>query len=226
MILLFGISIIIPVHPELVEGCAHRTDYIKKERIILYMPPEQTPPPQPEPFNFLETDPKKNFGPWSIKLILVLIIVFLGIAGYFKYQAYQSYQYGLDAIEKSQQQQPRDDSFTGWQTYRNKEYGFEVKHPQNWEVSTDFPNLVSGEFIVSFRDNKYKSALDWTGLILQSYPYKNTNYTETQLFNPKDVESLIKYKIGSRYIYGSCTSYDDDITSECSQILSTFKFIE
>ena len=182
------------------------------------------PPEQKEPFNFWETDPKKNFAPWFLIFCLVLIFIGLGIAGYFKYQAYQSYKAGIVAVEKSQQLHPRDDSFTGWQTYRNEEYGFEIEYPKDWEVNTNYPNRVAGEFIISFSDKKRANALDWTGLILQSYPSNNTNYTETRSFNPDEIESLIKDKIGSRYIYGSCASYDDDVTEECNQILSTFKF--
>jgi len=113
-----------------------------------------------------------------------------------------------------------------WQTYRNEEYGFEMEYPESWRINTDFPNLIAGEFMISFRSEKYKNALDWTGLIIQSYPDNYANYTEAQSFIHEDVESLIKYKTNSRYIYGSCTNYDDDISEMCDQILSTFKFLE
>lgn len=70
------------------------------------MPPEQTPIPQPtekQPFNFLETDPKRNFAPWFLIFCAVLIIAGLSIAGYFKYQAYQNYKAGMEVIEVTQE---------------------------------------------------------------------------------------------------------------------------
>ncbi|MDO8471281.1 MAG: hypothetical protein Q7S49_01595 [bacterium] len=97
------------------------------------MPPDQTPPPQPESFNFFETELNKNFAPWFIKFCIVLIIIGLAIAGYFKYQAYQNYKYGLSVIEQSQEKAVTTPSeVEGWQTYRNDQFGFGFKYPADW----------------------------------------------------------------------------------------------
>src|SRR3989344_491713 len=83
---------------------ANSQDYTKNRGIILCMPPDQTPLRQNprEPFNFLETDPKKNFAPWFIRFCVVLIIIGLAIAGYFKYQAYQNYKSGQSVESQAQ----------------------------------------------------------------------------------------------------------------------------
>ena len=65
------------------------------------MPPEENPE-IPNSFNFLETDPRKNFAPWFLKFCIVLIVIGLATVGYFKYQAYQIYK--SDQLELSQTQ--------------------------------------------------------------------------------------------------------------------------
>ena len=122
------------------------------------MPPEQTPPPQPEPFNFFETNPKKNFAPWFIKLIVVLIAVGLGATGALWQFAYNNYQYGLSALESSEEQilaikqQRAENPTANWQTYYNEKYGFEVKYPNDWRESANgsftFSNSKNQEFSV------------------------------------------------------------------------------
>ena len=67
------------------------------------MPSEQTPIPQPESFNFLETNPKKNFAPWFLKFCGVLITVGLATAGYFKYPSYRNLIADIDAVSNIQE---------------------------------------------------------------------------------------------------------------------------
>ena len=89
------------------------------------MPPDLSTPPQPEPFNFLETDPKKNFAPWFIKFCLILVAIGLGVIGGLWQLSYNSYQYDSNVLENSDEQ-----------TYVNNSFGFSIGLPESWSGYT------------------------------------------------------------------------------------------
>jgi len=71
---------------------------------------------------------------WVSILIVVLVIAVIG--GGIVYAVYQYINdldvedNGLKSIEKTVE----IDEFADWKTYRNEEYGFEMKHPSDWSV--------------------------------------------------------------------------------------------
>ncbi len=58
--------------------------------------------------------------------VLILIIVLAVIAG-----GVLAWQYWPEGVEE--EEQPADET-VDWQTYRNEEYGFEMKYPEDWTV--------------------------------------------------------------------------------------------
>lgn len=214
------------------------------------MPPEQSPTSQPEPFNFWETNPKKNFAPWFLKFVLILIAAGLGAIGALWQFSYNNYQYGLNALEKSEEQivaikQERAQNPTAnWQTYRNEEYGFEIKIPEDWSIvqhdawslyfiSSSTSNKLQNNCLgnsygcipelrgndMEFRnvDDRYEKGQPWSEVMIgQNKWYR---------YEMQDLHHNIAYQIQKN---GKSYNFEMTYTEEArfNQILSTFRFIE
>ena len=202
---------------------ANSQDYTKNRGIILYMPPEQIHQPQPEPFNFFETSAKKNFAPWFIKFIVILIATGLGAIGALWQFSYDNYQFGLKALEKSEEQiesikQART-STENWQTYRNEEYGFEFKYPpgvlrpvQIEENGLEGAEEIKFNYYGEMYDDYQTSFKIWiTEYINQSKPTSTLAY-----FISPDKKYIVM-------IFQGQIPLPQGIVD---QILSTFKFVE
>lgn len=116
----------------------------------------------------------------------------------------------------------RDKTFD-WKTYRNEQYGFEVKHP-------NFYDVLPSDKSVNFRDKKYDGSFEWPGLTFYFGQIAEHEFTEAELFGIQDEKNeVIRIKFtrdSGRRIYASCALYGDRGTIDvCNQILSTFRFI-
>jgi len=123
---------------------------------------------------------------------------------------------------KCQRLEEKSDT-SDWQTYRDEEFGFEIKYPENWEYLINDPN---GKKYPSFRDKKYDGGWEWPGLNIEfGWPIESKIF---KLENSKN--ELIKIYFtnnGKQPIRATCKLYmDSNIIDTCNQILSTFKFIE
>ena len=114
---------------------------------------QQIQPNIPEPNTQPEIPQEPKLPTWMIVLITVLTIAVIGGAGYVVYQYYSISEPEPIACTLEAKVCPDGSSVgrTGlncefaecpevveetvdWQTYKNKEYGFEVKYPNNWQI--------------------------------------------------------------------------------------------
>mgnify|MGYP001580612465 FL=1 len=100
------------------------------------------------------------------KLIIAIVVILLISGGFYFYKQNQSSE------------------TSGWQTYRNEEYGFEFNHPNSWqpclEDGESERNLSDGEVSVCLFDNEY----DFTFNVVVS-PKMMADYP--------DYQSLVEY---------------------------------
>ncbi len=121
------------------------------------------------------------------------------------------------------------DETTDWNTYRNDEYGFEIKYPNEWEFLVNDPY---GEKYPSFRDKKYNGSFEWPGLDINWPPIYGLEIskTESRFFKLEDARNdliTISFTLDPKIIIATCKLYlDPDVIKICNQMLSTFKFIE
>ena len=128
-----------------------------------------------------------------------------------------------------------------WKTYRNEEYGFEVKYPADWKEENK--KLYSPEMYKAYKNGSFSFSLEITldthfNSIDEELEYQGkcaeniVHYT----INNKEIvgysnacdfykEKKVMMAVGDQIVKGLSYSFSDE-SKIISQILSTFKFIE
>lgn len=122
-----------------------------------------------------------------------------------------------------------DDETANWKSYKNEEFGFVIKYPNNYALAVNDP---SGKKYPSFLDKRYLG-LAAPGLYLDFEPMHELDLKHNfQQLNNFDVSNAVN---GSSYLfltdgvgkklYANCTFYEYlDIVDYCNKILSTIDF--
>jgi len=116
------------------------------------------------------------------------------------------------------------DETAGWKTYRNNEYGFEIKYPENYKIVVDkygWPNSIV-HFIETIPPGAqaYRSTIEvWDNLL---------NFSNSS--NHQGKQPNYSTKIGEKYLtisYQYFLNVDDKaIETEWQKAISSFKLIK
>jgi len=112
----------------------------------------------------------KYFNKGSAVVIAVIVVIVLAIIGG-----------GVWYYVSNKNQSPAGgDQFKDWKTYRNEEYGFEVKYPNNWNINT----ISENEAVEFMAPGKKMRSI---GIFIDNNP-KNLSLEE--FYNGKNGEEL------------------------------------
>ncbi len=145
------------------------------------MEPELNPTPE-----FLQT-PSSTKKPNVILLSLVILIIILGVISWMTviFQPKQATQNVVVSL----------DEMKDWKTYRNDEYGFEVKYPEDWELSMSQPNNVLPIKIIKNGSRQKETSLefiDGVSLIISVSDSSNLDFANTdKKFSEYGFEGLL-----------------------------------
>ena len=87
------------------------------------------------------TEGKTKLIKYPLIVITLVILIVIGICVYFEYFHRVSI---TQSPEIKKQENVVKDETADWQTYRNEEYGFEMKYPESWEVRGDSNGVIIG----------------------------------------------------------------------------------
>ena len=174
-------------------------------------------------------------------IIIVIIILALGVGGWYVYSQNQAVNppVGDNGMVGNSDIDTSDVAQEGWQTYRNEEYGFEIKYPPNWiaggmllrnQIDTKQEIL----FIVDKHNQQEIDIYSW--IKTQKWPSPESIDSQFISFNQIDDTKAFQqrqtgtvYFVNSKYIFmvNNGISMERRIVDEelFNQILSTFKFL-
>ena len=122
-------------------------------------------------------------------LVLIILIILIG-GGYFGWQ-----YFGAPKEEVK-------DETADWKTYRNEEYGFEFKYPEN--LNTEIPYNAPGLFIIYFVEERREGVETERVEIGTLGPAKPFNLTEEINFNLKRANATrTEFKNKQAVLWGS-----------------------
>lgn len=181
------------------------------------------------------SSPKASKG--KAKFLIPLIILALLVGGYFALAKYQNL-WPFENSGKEQEISGQANETADWKTYRNEEYGFEVRYPNSWsEVNGSFYSYLTpeaaleGESPYSLRIRVLEKATENqeagpVECIKNLINYKVNNFPAQRYTDSCDYSEPTWFKVflDNKIITGTNYSGDSDYVI-IDQILSTFRFI-
>jgi hypothetical protein len=188
-----------------------------------------------------EESVKKLKPKWLVPVIIVVGIIVLGLITWGGYELFKPAPSKLPGAGEIEQ-----DQFKNWKTYRNEEYGFEIKYPERWlvEVKDNPPKPLgcvqriylrkdigsAGVDILIFANPLKSSIREWLSQqgAEDSFEGISLNTIPALKSDKSDSGSYFLYVARGNYIYmiDVVKFSDKTIVDIQNQILSTFKFIE
>src|SRR3989344_1338876 len=122
--------------------------------------------------------PTKALGPkWSTLLISLVVLIVLVVG------------YGVLAKNYNWWPATSDVDMTGWQTYRNEEYGFEFMYPKTWAIKEEYSLNDTRDVLIDTGSSKI--AIDYTATLsefLNMNNYYRNNGIPLKEFLDKEVQ--------------------------------------
>jgi len=153
---------------------------------------------------------RKISTPIAISVILILAVV-VGIIDYWQYIKIRDFEFEMTE-SKIPEKEKKEDGIVNWQVYRNEEYGFEFKYPDDWvyfeeeEKHEELLNKFGWVYYVNLRPKDKKYSYEGT----EEYPV-----------NIRILDKLDKFDDNFRNSY----SQEEKIDFAINNIIPATKFI-
>lgn len=184
----------------------------------------------------------KNKGFIGIGLIIAIVLGIAVVGGGAYYLGKNKGENNIIKENPIDNLSPKDVSIANWKTYTNKEYGFELKYPNDWKFSTSFSNadgffftenksqngftlavLPKGEFDHGYSGEPFISDTQIDGKNVKESKWNDsTSYQFTDSTTPSTwIKCGLDLKNCNRI---EIQGYDQSDLELIDQILATFKF--
>ena len=149
----------------------------------------------------------------KIWIPIILIVVFAG--GIFVWQ-----YFGTPEEKAEEAGEITEDETADWQTYRNEEYGFEIKYPSKYKTVIDNYGWLNS--VIHFIEKEPGT---------QAYRATISVWNNQDDYEKSTVYSAMRYSlhnVGSKYIAISyfATDNENDLINEWQKIINTLKSIK